>query len=572
MVSVGERKESMKIYSVLIIFLFSVLLTFTAAGSSLYAENIISGSDNGSTSNEIAVDDNSLKMLKIIVDRQEKIRQALSKERKNLKHAVADTDKTSVNARIQSLETELSDANFDFIQLATGIDPSSFGEKQEGKINWKEDLFSLIKPLFKELKQLTREVRQRSELVDELQKWKEHLPLVEAGVRSLAKLESEASDRELKQALKKELLAWQERCEQIRNQIEVTQTQLDHLKSARISIWASLQQSMGHFFRTRGLYVLTALFLALFIAMSGLLFQRFVLHKLPAYRKTHLSFAMRLLEMLYAIFVVTCTFASIFVVFYLTQDWMLMSLAIIFFLGILWTMRFAIPKFWKQSILMLNLGTMREGERIVLHGVPWSVKKINLFTEVENPSLGITLKLPIADLTETISRPSMGGEPWFPCRKNDWVILSDGIRGKVVSLTHEMVEMVQRGGAHKVYQTGDFISLAPMNLSRGFRVKVPFGVSYNLQNRVTADIPTLLTEYLGHKIEEAGYGGNLRMVRVDFGSAGASSLDLLVLADFDGEMAPLYNRVQRQIQEWCVDACSENGWEIPFPQLTVHKA
>jgi hypothetical protein len=41
------------------------------------------------------------------------------------------------------------------------------------------------------------------------------------------------------------------------------------------------------------------------------------------------------------------------------------------------------------------------------------------------------------------------------------------------------------------------------------------------------------------------------------------------MADFDGELSDLYNRLGRSLQRWCVDACSENDWEIPFPQMTL---
>ena len=58
---------------------------------------------------------------------------------------------------------------------------------------------------------------------------------------------------------------------------------------------------------------------------------------------------------------------------------------------------------------------------------------------------------------------------------------------------------------------------------------------------------------------------------VEFAQAAASSLDVVVIADFKGEMAPLYNRLSRSIQRWCVDACTQNNWEIPFPQLTIHR-
>ena len=59
-------------------------------------------------------------------------------------------------------------------------------------------------------------------------------------------------------------------------------------------------------------------------------------------------------------------------------------------------------------------------------------------------------------------------------------------------------------------------------------------------------------------------------LNVEFQSANTSSLDLVVLADFKGAQAPLYNRLRRAIQRWCVDACTENNWEIPFTQLTLH--
>ncbi len=57
---------------------------------------------------------------------------------------------------------------------------------------------------------------------------------------------------------------------------------------------------------------------------------------------------------------------------------------------------------------------------------------------------------------------------------------------------------------------------------------------------------------------------------MEFALANSSSLDLAVIADFSGELGDLYNRLRRAIQRWFVDACTEYGWEIPFPQMTLH--
>ena len=61
-------------------------------------------------------------------------------------------------------------------------------------------------------------------------------------------------------------------------------------------------------------------------------------------------------------------------------------------------------------------------------------------------------------------------------------------------------------------------------------------------------------------------------LRVEFESAGDSSLNIVVIADFSGQLADVYNRLRRSIQRWCVDAAAEFNWDIPFPQLTVHNA
>ncbi|MBP9598121.1 MAG: hypothetical protein KBE30_03145 [Desulfobacter sp.] len=180
------------------------------------------------------------------------------------------------------------------------------------------------------------------------------------------------------------------------------------------------------------------------------------------------------------------------------------------------------------------------------------------------------LRIPITELIGKTSRRCDTHESWFPCRKNDWVILSDGTRGGVTHLSHETVELVLRGGAKKTYQTADFLAMTPLNLSVNFRIKVPFGIGYGHQKDATTTIPELLSAFIQEQIEKEGYADDLLNLRVEFAQAGASSLDLVVITDFKGSQAPVYNRLTRSIQRWCVDAASQYNWDIPFPQITVH--
>ena len=106
---------------------------------------------------------------------------------------------------------------------------------------------------------------------------------------------------------------------------------------------------------------------------------------------------------------------------------------------------------------MLNIGSVREGERLQLHDVPWKVETIHVFCSLFNPTLGIRLRLPIEQIIGLVSRPDSPEEPWFPCKRGDWVVVGDRPRSRVVSLSHELVETVERGGKRYLFQTADFL-------------------------------------------------------------------------------------------------------------------
>ena len=260
------------------------------------------------------------------------------------------------------------------------------------------------------------------------------------------------------------------------------------------------------------------------------------------------------------------------VVFYVVEDWVLFSVGILILIGIGLTLRNALPRYWQQIQLFLNVGSVREGERIYLDGLPWRVKQINIFSILENPVAELCLRVRIDDLVDMKSHPYRKEDPWFPCKRGDWVLLSDGARGKLLGISPELVQMVMRGGATRTYQTADFLSLSPVNLSRNFRLKETIGISYGLQQDSVAGIPAQLFNHVESRIAEEGYGKQLLNLRVEFERANSSSLDLVVIADFDGALAELYGRLGRAMQRWCVEACTLHGWEIPFTQLTLHQA
>lgn len=521
--------------------------------------------------NAMTADSGTLSMLDSMLDHNRHLEQRILEKQAAMAETTSETEKNNLAAELERLDKMLASSRQDFERIATGVDIDLFTEKKEAPFNWKDELVSLIKPGIMELKQMTQKARQKSDLKEELSRYQELRPIARQANENLTALISRTQDPQLKQGLEKLVPEWQGQERQIASRLEITQMQLAELEAEDQSILDTTQKSIKQFFKTRGLFLIVALIACVGILLALRVAYQFLIKYVPGYRAQYRPFHLRVMDLMYRVVSVLAGLFAVILVFYLFEDWVLLSLAIVFLLGLAWAVKNTLPRFVNQSRLILNIGAVREGERVVYEGVPWLVKKINFFSVLENPDLGQTLRVPIEALMDLTSRPFQRHEPWFPCRKNDWVILSDGTRGGVTSLSHEMVELVLRGGAKKVYQTSDFLGMNPMNLSVNFRLKIGFGISYSLQSIATGRVLEILDAHIRERMAAEDYSESLLNLRVEFAQAGSSSLDLVVIADFDGKMAPLYNRISRAIQRWCTDACTANDWEIPFPQLTVHK-
>lgn len=67
------------------------------------------------------------------------------------------------------------------------------------------------------------------------------------------------------------------------------------------------------------------------------------------------------------------------VVFYVVEDWELFSVGLLLLIGAAWTLRQTVPRYWHQVQIFMNVGAVREGERLFLDGLPWLVEQINIF-------------------------------------------------------------------------------------------------------------------------------------------------------------------------------------------------
>ncbi len=476
--------------------------------------------------------------------------------------------------KIATMEARLASLTGDLERVTTGQDSTSESAPPPAAFDLQSELIDLLEPLVEEVKAATKSPRDVEELRTQIAALRSQLDNANIALTRLGTLEAKADlPKGLAPSLEILNTKWETRRQSAETGLSVATFKLAELEASRGNVLDSLSEIFSNFFQTRGLNLLIAAATALIIWLI-LSWLRSRIEKLPSFRKKKgRSFSSRAAEVLFLVGTTLAAGAAVLIVFYLAGDWVLLGLSILLILGIVWAGKTALPRVFNQIKLMLNLGSVREGERVVINGVPWEVKRLNVFSEFTNPALeGGTLRLPIRDVLPLASRPFSPKEPWFPCDSGDWVRLSDGLAGKVITQTPEWVQIILLGGSRKTYATADFIAETPESLAHNFRIHSTFGIDYAHQAICTTEVPKIFTNHLLSSLRAEVGAENVVSVVVEFASAGVSSLDYEILADFSGEISAKNDNLQRTIQRLCVDVCNEQGWEIPFTQITLHNA
>ena len=289
-------------------------------------------------------------------------------------------------------------------------------------------------------------------------------------------------------------------------------------------------------------------------------------------RGTRSSFE-RLTEITLGGFSFAAAIGATLVVFNLRNDWLLLGLSVLFLVALGWVAIKSLPGMSEQMTLLLNLGSVREGERLIFQGIPWRVASLNFYSHLENPALtGGSIHLSVRELIGMVSRSSAPDEPWFPSREGDWVQLEDEVIGQVTHQSPEMVEIREFGGSTKTYTTENYLGLSPTNLSSGYRIQMVFGIDYRYQAIAATEVPAAFKTQLTRDLHDVVGEEHVERVEADFFSPAASSLDFEFEAFLSGAAAHLYEEVERTMIYCFINTCNEHGWEIPFQQITLHKA
>ncbi len=479
-------------------------------------------------------------------------------------------NRESLELERKELATRRDSLQIDFDVVATGIDPGDYAPKPQEAFDLRRELEDLIRPIVDELKGLTERSREIEQLRAELSVWEARSRTARDGLTHLELLPA-IEDAELKQELAETRSRWEERLQLADNRVKVITYQLEGAQKNRPSFYQATRDGIRDFFRTRGLnlFLCVLAFAVVFIALR--LLHRRILRRVPWMRGASRPFYARLVDVCLYLLALVGSVSALLFVLYAAGDWVLLSLALVALIALALAARAGVPKFFNDAKTLLNLGEIREGERVVYEGIPWRIHSLSFFLTLKNDRLrGGTRRVPVRRLQGLLSRPVIDGELWFPTEEGDWVDLPERGRCRVVTQTTDWVQLVQLGGSRIAIPTLDFVAACPKNLSHGFRLATRFGIAYRHRKEAAEQIPGALEAHI-HRglaaiLEDPS---SVRSVRVEFAEAGPSSLDFSIVADFDGSVAARHDQLGRALQRLALEASNEQDWEIPYPRFTL---
>lgn len=476
------------------------------------------------------------------------------------------------------LRVQADDLSEDIQQLRTtletlaigGVDSSLFAPVEETPDgNWREDIALIAQPVIDSLKDLTEKPRKLKELSDSIDLYQQELNAANQALENLTPLAEQAPEGDLAASLERLVNLWQGRRNDAQNGIEIARFQIADLEGDK-NLSQTIMESLGDFVTGRGLTLVIAA-LAASIVFFGV---RFLLRGYQSALSDKPAPESRTRYRLAAYSVQALTFVliliAVFVVFYERGDVLLLGLLILLIVGLALGIRNLLPRYLSEARLLLNIGPMRESERIIYRGLPWRVESINMYTVLRNPELHGVLRIPLAEFHGVTSRPS-GKDPWFPASRGDTVLLEEHKLMEVINQNPETVELKHRGGQVVSVTSYDFYRANMINLSRGptFGVTSTFGIDYRHQDISLSQVPKILRDSIREFFAQTDINEFVRDIRVELKLANDSSIDYWIFATFDSRAAKSYRKIERTIQSACIDACTKASLTIPFPHLSV---
>ncbi|ASJ71045.1 mechanosensitive ion channel family protein [Granulosicoccus antarcticus] len=480
-------------------------------------------------------------------------------------------DKKDLSLQADEMTKDIQQLRVTLENLAIGgIDTGLFvDETSTDDGDWRKDIALIAQPVLESLKELTEKPRRLKELNDQIDLHQREADVATAALVNLSPLLQQNPQQQLANSLNGLKKLWEDRLSDSQSNMEIARYQIVELQGDK-TLSQSIFESIKQFATGRGLTLLIAISVA-----SAVYFGiRFLLRGYRAALSDNTEHESRTRYRLAAYSVHALTFLliliAVFVVFYERGDVLLLGLLILLIVGLALGIRQLLPQYISEARLLLNVGPMRESERIRFRGLPWRVESINMYTVLRNPELHGVLRIPLAEFHGMTSRPS-GKNPWFPSSRGDTILLDGTELLEVTGQNPDTVELKYRGGQTVSIPTADYYTMSMINLSRGatFGVTGLFGIDYRHQDISHTHVPKILRDAVRESLSQTDLNEFVKDTRVELKEANASSIDYWIFVTCDSRAAKSYRKIERLIQNACIEACTRESLEIPYPHISV---
>ena len=194
-----------------------------------------------------------------------------------------------------------------------------------------------------ELKRLTVDARHKTKLKDEFSFYQGLVPVAQKANAHLVALASKTDGPGLKADIERLMPEWTSVENQIKNKLDLVEMQLAEIERQESSLLESSQVSVKKFFRTRGLFIFIAVLACIGVVLLLRVSYLFLMRFIPGYNARYRPFHIRVFELLYRGLTFFFSLFSLIFVFYVFEDWVLLSLAIIFLMGVGWGAKIPCP-------------------------------------------------------------------------------------------------------------------------------------------------------------------------------------------------------------------------------------
>jgi len=475
----------------------------------------------------------------------------------------------------KTLQAEKTSLLRQFESVSGGVDASEFIDEEPKPFDLQTEAITILEPLFNELSKATAGPRELDALESDLQRFSSQAQKASLAVQTLDGLIAERPEGDrLRETLGSAREVWIRRRNAATNQKTVLRNQLESKLAARESVTENLRRSVTGFVRSRGVHLLLGVLAFVGVYLLIRLIHRSFARRTAERPQQERSIYSRLIDVMLHVLAFVAALVALVLVFFMTNDFLLLLLTAIFIAGLAWGGVKLVPSMLDELRIVLNLGPVREGERVIYSGLPWRIDTLGFQTDLSNPALtGGKITIPVRGLVDMQSRRYSEEERWFPCQAGEWVRLENPeVIGEVLFQTPEYVSIRLLGGTVQTLPVTAFLNRSPANLSDGYRVEIRFGIDYQHQADATGIIRDKMEQGVRERLEALiGDPESVLKVTARVLRSGDSAIDYEIQADVTGEVAPRYEELQRSLATFMIDLANENDWKIPFRQIQLHQ-